>query len=134
MSDLKSEIPEEVQHVLDNTQRFRRWVLRGQEQQVDIAEWRQDTAAVTASRGDAQVLDEPKFGLGCTVLEQCGDDAIDQRAQQPGGLQTGYLLVFEGMLHIRLDSGQMAPEGAYRGLSRNGAALFGDGGESVRKQ
>ena len=68
------------------------------------------------------------------MLEQCRDHAVDQRAQQPGGLEAGDLLVFESMLHIRLDTGQMASESADRGLSGNSAALLGDAGESVREQ
>ncbi len=134
MSDLQPEIPQEVEHVLDDPQRLRRRLLGGQEQQVDVAEWRQHAAAVAAGRGDAQVLGESQVGSGWCMLEQRRDDAVDQRAQQPGGLQAGYLFVLEGMLHVGLDAGQMAPEGAERRLSGNGAALLGDASEGVRKQ
>ena len=63
MADFQSEVPEEVQHVFDDTQRFRRRILGGQEQQVDVAERRQDAAAITAGRRDAEVFDEARVRL-----------------------------------------------------------------------
>ena len=42
--------------------------------------------------------------------------------------------MFESMLHIRLNTGQMASESADGGLSGDSAALLGDTSESVREQ
>ena len=38
VAHLQSKVPEEIQHVFHHTQRFRRGILGGQEQQIDIAE------------------------------------------------------------------------------------------------
>ena len=67
--DLQPQVPEEIQHVFDNTQSLRWRILGGQEQQVDIAEGRQNAAAISAGRGDAQVLGEPQADFGGAMFE-----------------------------------------------------------------
>jgi len=42
--------------------------------------------------------------------------------------------MFEGMLNIGLDAGQMAPERANGGIARHRAAIVGEAGQCVRKQ
>ena len=54
--NLQAEIPQEIQHVFDDLQRLRRRIVRGQEQQIDVAERRQHAPAVAAGRGDAQLF------------------------------------------------------------------------------
>ena len=79
-------------------------------------------------------LDEPEFGFRGGMFEQRRHHAVDQRAQQAGGLQPGDLLLLESMLHIGLDAGEMAAERADRRVARNGSAFLGDAGERIREQ
>ena len=65
------------------------------------------------------------------MLEQRGDHAVDQLAQQPRGLQPGDLLLLEGVLHVVLDAGEMAAERTDRGVARHRAGVFGQRGERV---
>ena len=68
------------------------------------------------------------------MFEQRRNNPVDQRAEQPGSLQAGNLLLLKGMLHIGLNTGEMTPESANGRVSGDSAALPGDASESVRKQ
>src|SRR5208337_879117 len=98
---------------LDHAQGLGRGVFGGEKQQIDIAEWRQHSASIAAGGRDAQIFDGAKFSMGGCMLEKGRDNPIDQRAQKSGGLQSGDLFMFEGMLNIGLNTRQMAPESTH---------------------
>ena len=118
VADLHAEIPQEVEHVLDDLQRLPRRLGRGQEQQVDVAERRQHAAAVAAGAGDRQMFGLAEAGVRRGVLVERGDQPVDQLAEQARGLQAGDLLLLEGVLHVLLDAREMAAERAERGVAR----------------
>ncbi len=66
-----------------------------------------------------------------SMLEQLRDDAIDQCSEQTGCLKAGYLFVFECMLDIRLDPGEMTTERTDSGITRNAAAFLGKAGQGI---
>ena len=68
------------------------------------------------------------------MFEQRRNNPVDQRAEQPGSLQAGNLLLLKSMLHIRLNAGEMTPKSADGRVSGNCAALPGDSSEGVREQ
>ena len=63
VADLHAEVPQEVEHVLDDLQRLAGRFAGGEEQQVDVAEWRQHAAAVAAGAGDRQMLRLAQAGV-----------------------------------------------------------------------
>ena len=103
--------------------------LGGQEQQVDVAERRQHAAAVAAGAGDRQMLRLAEAGVRCGVLVERGDQPVGQLAEQARGLQTGDLVLLEGVLHVLLDAREMAAERAKRSVARDRRAVLGQCGE-----
>jgi hypothetical protein len=72
------------------------------------------------------------MGDSSGVFKKSPHDTIDQRPQQARRLQAGDLLMFKGMLNIRLDARQVAPESANGGIARHHAIPVGEAGERVR--
>ncbi len=93
MPDLQSQVPQEIQHVLDHLQGMRGRVVRGKKQQVDVAERCQRAASVATGGGDGQRFGLPKHARG--VFEQRRDQPIDQARQQPSCLQAGEFVLLE---------------------------------------
>ncbi len=58
-----------------------------------------------------------------------GDQPVGQLAQQAGRLQAGDLLLLEGVLHVLLDTREVAAERAQRGIARHRGAVLGQRGE-----
>ncbi len=116
VADLQPEVPEEIEHVFDHRERMRGRLVRGQEQQVDVAERRQGAAAVAAGGGDAQGLDPAERGGG--VGKECAHQPVRQFGELVAGLQAGDLPLFEGFAHLRLDAREVAAEGSECRLAR----------------
>ncbi len=106
-------------------------LLRGQEQQVDVAERRKHAAPVAAGRGDREMLGPAEPCVGDGVLIERGDQPVGQLAEQARGLQPADLVLLEGVLHMLLHPGLVASEHAERRFARNRAALLGERGKSV---
>ena len=68
------------------------------------------------------------------MFEQRGDHPVDQLAQQPRRLQAGELLLLERVLHMGLDAGEVAPEGAQRRVARDRALPGGQRRERVGQE
>ena len=56
VTDFHAEVPQEVEHVLDDLERLARRLVCGQEQQIDVTEWCQYATAITAGGGHRQMF------------------------------------------------------------------------------
>ncbi len=139
VADLEAEVPEEVQHELDHGERRRGGAVRGDEQEVDVAERRQHAAPVAAGGDDGhafglgRVRTEAGRDGGAGVVAQRPDHAVRQPAQQASGLQPAHAPGLEPLLHVVLHPGQVAAEHAERGVAR-GRPAAGRGAADRRGQ
>jgi hypothetical protein len=129
VANLNAKVPQEVEHVLDHLQRLVRWFRCGQEQQVDVAERCQHTAAVATRAGNGEMVRFTEASVRNGVLVQRRDQPVGQFTQQAGSLKTGDLILLERVLDMLLNTREMAPKGAQRIIPRHRRARFGHGRE-----
>src|SRR6185437_11059517 len=93
LADLEAEIPQHVEHVLDDLLGVRRQLVRQQEEQVDIRARRQLAAAVAADGDDGEALARRRVGQGIGMahreIVQRPDQLIHQEAMLAHGLRRG---------------------------------------------
>ena len=87
LADLEPQIPKDIEQILDNLLGVRRLLVGQQEQQIDIGEGGQFTAAITADGDDRHLFTGGRVGeridpFGHQVVE-APDQLIDQKALLP---------------------------------------------------
>ena len=85
MTNLEPQVPQHVEHELDELRVARRGFAVEQKQQIHIGEWRQLTPAV-AAHGDHRQRSDIAF-MGSRIMER-SDDAIDQATESGRRIST----------------------------------------------
>ena len=114
VADLQAEVPQQIEHELDDLLAPGRLLVGTQEQEIEVGKRRQLAAAVTAGRHNAQPLGGAGVGRGIGVaigeVEQDTDDLVHQVR---GGGQHGRPVVAQraGFLEAAADLGTALGQG-----------------------
>ncbi len=134
MADLQAEIPHEIEHVFDDAQRGGGGRLGRQEQQIDIAERRQQGAAIAASGGNGHMVGQAGRRVFLDrMVEQHPHHTIGEGGEALGGFHPGHAIGFEFVAHVLLDAGHVAAESGERGLAAGPGAGLPQIGERSRQ-
>ena len=141
VADLQPQVPQQVEHELDDLLAARRLLVGPQEQQIDVGQRRQLAAAVAAGRHHAQPLGGAGIGGGIDALVGEIEDHADQLVhQERGGGQHLVAVVAQrpGLLEAAADLGpadgqRLAQQGEHGRTRRLGAGrqVLDQGGQGV---
>ena len=141
VADLEAQVPQQVEHELDDLLAARRLLVGPQEQQIDVRQRRQLAAAVAAGRHHAQPLGGAGIGGGIDALVGEIEDHADQLVhQERGGGQHLVAVVAQrpGLLEAAADLGpadgqRIAQQGEHGRTRRLGAGrqVLDQGGQGV---
>ena len=84
MTHLEAEVPEHIEHILDNALAPGRLLVGEEEQQIDVREWRQQTAAIASCRDHSHVLGIGRIGGAVDVGDGVVVDEADQLVLERG--------------------------------------------------